>query len=229
MERLIVLLEMAMPARMLVFLEKYLPAWRDSVRKFKRRFILWLHGVVASVCRLAIISCCVYILYWLFLSFVAGVWDIYQQTMIGQVFRANISPQLYELITDLLVDRDLSYLSYLVVVHVLVVSLLLGAVAQLLAIRRLFHQARGIFIYLLWTILCAKLSAGQLAQAIGIDTNTAFYVSLPPAAAIYGTSFTLCARLFPELNFLSLIRAWLNIKRNADIREAANRGVKKEL
>ncbi|MFA6499418.1 MAG: hypothetical protein WC256_03965 [Desulfurivibrionaceae bacterium] len=227
MERLIVLLEIVMPANMLVFLEKYIPAWRDSVWKLKRRFMLWLHGVVAAVCRLAILSCCVCILYWLLLSIAMGGWNLFQHTMIGQVFRSNVSPKLYEVINDLLVDRDLLYLSYVVVGHVLVVSLLLGAVVQLLALRRFFHQARGVIIYSLWAILCAKVSIGHLANAVALDTSTAFYLILPPVMAIYGTSFALCEKIFPELNFLLLIRVWLNIKRNVDIREAAKRSCKK--
>lgn len=223
MERFIVLLEMVMPAKMLVFLEKYIPSWRDSVRKLKHRCALWLHRIVAAACRLAILSCCVCLLYWVLLSIAMGAWSLFQHTLIGQVFRTNVSVQLFELINDLLVNRDLLYLSYMVVGHVFVVSLLLGAVAQLLALRRLFHQARGVIIQTLWAILCAKLSAKPLATALALDISTAFYVSLPPTMLLYGTSFSLCARVFPELNFRLLIHAWVNIKHNANIREAANK------
>ncbi|MFZ5775467.1 MAG: hypothetical protein ACOY3Z_08300 [Thermodesulfobacteriota bacterium] len=222
MERLIRFLENGMPAGLRGWVERYFPGWRDSLRGLRRQTLLWLRGVLAAAVRLVILAVCVNLLTWGTLSFLAGVWDVYRHTVIGQVFHDEVSADLYWLITDLL-GRDLERLSLRIIRETLLVSLILGGVAQLLAVRRLFHQARGAFVRVLWAMVCAKLASSGLTHTMALNPDTAFCVSLPPALALYGASFALGAKTLPELNPLALHRAWLATKSTAEIREAANR------
>lgn len=215
-------LEQILPQRFQLFIAKYFPDWRQDVRKMQHAVKAWCYETVGQLARLALLCFCVYISYWLLLEFVAGVWNTYLSTGTGQIYQSTISPKIARHLSAVL-QSDLNAVSLSITTNTLIVSMELGIAAQLLALRRLFHEARGVTVYSVWAALCAGGVAWRTAQSLPFDPITLFAISLLPALTIYGISFTLCAKLAPELDLLALFQLIKKIKRQADIREAAAR------
>jgi hypothetical protein len=87
----------------------------------------------------------------------------------------------------------------------LIAGLIIAAICQVLAVRRIFYEGRGLANRIMWVLLFITVSAHILTDRSQIDFPIAIWLSVLPSMCMFATCLTVCARLLPELTPIGIL------------------------
>ena len=177
---------------------RQLPLWRQILHQAARVIKTWFRNFINSLIEIVILFTTTAVLVGILLSFVEALSYIYLQTPIGIKYNADPSRSSVHPLTQL-VQKDLLVFSVEIATAALAACLTISAICQILALRRYFHEGRGLLNRVFWLPLFSATAAYILWHTIWIDLQIAFAVMIIPCLCLYPACLDISNRLLPEL------------------------------
>ncbi|MGD2185719.1 MAG: hypothetical protein PVI71_06310 [Desulfobacterales bacterium] len=201
-----------MPEILLYSAQNAKPVWKRKLRQAVRAFGIWYRNLIYSLIEIMILCAASTVIFITVVSFLKALWHLYLQTPVGRKFVSGGSVLANPTLAELL-SKDLILFSVEVTATTLIASLIIAAISQVLAARRIFYEGRGLANRLMWILLFITVSAHILTVRSQVDFPTAMGLSILPSLCMFTTCLTICARLLPELTpigILELTRRLMN-------------------
>jgi len=187
-----------MPENLVNSAQNPLPLWKRKLLRAGREFGTWYRNLIYALIELLILFAATAVIFVTVISFLKALWHLYLQTPMGRRFTSDMSLLAHHSLAQLL-DKDLMLFSIEVTVTALIAGLIVSAICQLLALRRIFYEGRGFAYRFLWVFVFSGASAYGLFSTSHKDFPVAFALCFLPSLCMFATCLTVCARLLPEL------------------------------
>jgi hypothetical protein len=173
-----------------------------------REIQIWNRNLIYSLVEMMILCAATTIIFMAMLAFSKALWHIYLLTPVGQKFASNASLLSNYTLAHLL-SKDMAFFSLEVTATTLIACLMLSAICQLLSVRRLLYEGRGMAARFIWLLLFITVSAYILTGRSEFEFPSAVGLCVLPSVCVSATCLTVSDRLLPELTpgaFLELTR-----------------------
>jgi hypothetical protein len=197
-----------MPNNLIGSVQKPPAFWKHRLLRAGREIQIWNRNLIYSLVEMMILCAATTVVFMAVFSLLKAMWHLYLQTPVGHRFASNASLLSNYTVAQLL-SKDLVLFSLEVTATTLIACLMLSAICQLLAIRRLFYEGRGLANRIMWLLLFMTVSAYILTGRSQLDFPIAIGLCLLPSMCMFATCLTVSDRLLPELTpfaFLELTR-----------------------
>ncbi len=187
-----------MPDHLFTSSSRQPPAWRQHLQQATRAIKSWFRHLINSLIEIIILFTATAVLIGILLSFMEALWYLYLQTPIGIRYTASLSGTSLHPFNQL-IEKDLFMISFEIARAALAACLIISAICQILALRRYFHEGRGLLNRVFWLSLFSAAAAYILTQTIWIDLQIAFMVMIVPCLCLNSACLKISKRLLPEL------------------------------
>jgi hypothetical protein len=201
-----------MPNFRLSSAEKPCALWKHKLRRANREVQRWNRIFIYSSIEIMILCAATTVIFISVFSFLKALWHLYLHTPVGRKFALDASLLANFSLAELL-NKDLVLFSVEVTATTLSACLILSAICQMLAVRRIFYEGRGLANRIVWGLLFIAVSAHILTDRSQLDFPVAIGLSMIPSICMFATCLTVSARLLPELTpsaLLELARKFMN-------------------
>jgi magnesium-transporting ATPase (P-type) len=184
--------------------EKPQAIWKRKLRQAGRELHRWNRNLIYSLIEIIILCAATTVIFIAVVSFLKAMWHLYLQTPVGRKFVSDASLVANPTLAELL-SKDLILFSVEVTATTLIAGLIIAAICQVLAVRRIFYEGRGLANRIMWVLLFITVSAHILTDRSQIDFPIAIWLSVLPSLCMFATCLTVCARLLPELTPIGIL------------------------
>jgi hypothetical protein len=193
-----------MPDLMFNFVEKPQAVWRRKLRQAGRELHRWYRNLIYSLIEIIILCAATTVIFITVVSFIKALWHLYLQTPVGRKFVSDASLMVNPTLAEFL-SKDLVLFPIEVTATALIANLIIAAICQVLAVRRIFYEGRGLANRIMWVLLFITVSAHILSDRSQVDFPIAIWLSVLPSLCMFATCLTVCARLLPELTPIGIL------------------------
>ena len=172
--------------------------WHRSAHNWLRPVYKWLCHFWGKLIELALAYGATVILYAGLLYLANFLWILYIETPVGQKF---LEYHNIEVIEDL---QQQNFLVLILRITFFAISgcLTLGAVSQILLIKRYFYDPQGFFGRLIyWGIPCTALTSFAIHRILKLEWAASFSLALVPSLVLFNYCFRF-TELVPEISAL---------------------------
>ena len=184
--------------------EKPQAAWKGKLRQASRELHRWYRNLIYSLIEIIILGAAATVIFITVVSFIKALWHLYLQTPVGRKFVSDASLMVNPTLAEFL-SKDLILFSVEVTATALIANLIIAAICQVLAVRRIFYERRGLANRIIWVLLFISVSAQILSERSQVDFPIAIWLSVLPSLCMFATCLTVCARLLPELTPIGIL------------------------
>jgi hypothetical protein len=192
-----------MPDHLFYFTETPQPVWKRKLRRAGREFSIWYRSLMVSLVEMTILFAATLVIFATVFTFLKALWYCYLQTAVGRKFTAGTTIIKNQTLAEIL-DKDLIFFSFEIVLASLIACLITSAVCQMSAVRRCFYEGRGLGNRLTWLFLFSSVSAYNLIQTSHFDFPIAFGLCILPSLCLFATCLKVSAKILPELTPLGI-------------------------
>jgi hypothetical protein len=193
-----------MPNDFMGAVEKPQTPWKRKLRRAGRELQIWNRTLISSLIEMMILGAATMVISMAVLSFIKAMWHLYLQTPVGHKFASNACLLSNYTLAQLL-SKDLMFFSIEISVTTIIACLLLSAICQLLAVRRLFYEGRGLANRIMWLMVFMTFSADILTSRSQLDFSVAVGLCMVPTMCLFATCLAVSERLLPKLTPAALL------------------------
>jgi hypothetical protein len=193
-----------MPNDLMRTVEKPQAPWKRKLRQAGREIQTWNRTLIYSLIEMTILCAATTVIFMAVLLFLKVMWHLYLQTPVGYKFASNACLLSNYTLAQLL-SKDLMLFSIEITATTLIACLILSAICQVLAVRRLFYEGRGLANRIVWLLVFMIVSADTLTERSQLDFPIAVGLCIVPSMCMFATCLTVSDRLLPEFTPVALL------------------------